>query len=33
MAEKGLWRWSVSLSLYGSSVKGSWWEGSLTGEP
>ena len=28
---KGLWRWSVSL--YGSSVKGTWREGSLTEDP
>ena len=28
---KGLWRWSVSLC--GSSVKGTWREGSLAGDP
>jgi len=24
---------SLSLSLSGSSVKGTWWEGSLAGDP
>jgi len=28
---KGLWRWGVSVS--GSSVKGTWREGSLAGDP
>jgi len=28
---KGLWRWGVSA--YGSSVKGTWREGSLAGGP
>ena len=27
---KGVWRWSISL--YGSSVKGTWREGSLVGD-
>jgi hypothetical protein len=27
----GLWRWSVSL--YGNSVKGTWKQGSLGGDP
>ena len=31
MVEKGLWSWGVSL--YGSSVKGTWSEGSLAGDP
>jgi len=29
--EKGLWRWSISLC--GSSVKGTWREESLVGDP
>ena len=29
--QKGLWRWGISL--YGSSVKGNWREGSLAGYP
>jgi len=28
---KGLWKWGISL--YGSSVKGTWREGSLAGNP
>jgi hypothetical protein len=31
MAERGLGRWSVSLC--GSSVKGTWRKGSLAGDP
>jgi hypothetical protein len=31
LAAKYLWRWSVSLC--GSSVKGTWREGSLAGDP
>ena len=29
----GLWKRGISLSLYGSSVRGTWREGSLAGDP
>ena len=30
---KGLWSWSLSLCLCGSSLKGTWRQGSLAGDP
>jgi len=30
-SKTGLWKWSVSLFLYGASARGTWREGSFTG--
>jgi len=32
-SKRGLWKLSVCVSLYGSSVRGTWREGSFTGDP
>jgi hypothetical protein len=31
IVERGLWKWGISL--YGSSVRGTWREGSFVGDP